>query len=578
MGNLVEKCPPAAFVSTYPPRQCGIATFTCNLVKSLSTLSQHSKGLDNQNHLQVVALSKNPESYKFPADVHFLIRDQYQSDYRQAADFINLSAVDVVSLQHEYGIFGGPDGSHIITLLNNLKKPLVTTLHTVLMEPSANQKKTLEAIAKRSTYVVVLASKAMGILKEVYRVPEEKIVMIPHGTPDIAFLDSSFYKDQFQAEGKRIILTFGLLSPNKGIEYVIEAMARVVKRHPDTLFIILGVTHPEVRQLHGERYRISLENKVKELGLDQHVMFHNHFVSSEKLIQFLVAADIYVTPYLSREQIVSGTLAYAVSCGKAVISTPYWFAEELLNENRGILVPFRDSNAIAKKICDLLANEKKRNKLRKNAYQFGRQMRWSEVAKSYRKVFHKAMTRYRRETIVSGEQQTAPSSPTLPAIKLNHLYTLTDDTGILQHAIYSTPNREHGYCTDDNARALVVATAHYNLFHEEPILAPMQKYLAFLYHAFNTRKNRMRNFMSYDRRWLEDIGSEDCHGRTLYALGYAVSFAPNEHILGLANALFRHVVAGAAALSSPRTSAFSILGCLHYLQRFGGDTEGKTIA
>ncbi len=568
-----------AFVATYPPRKCGIGTFTQDLVKSLAHFFNEDVGPEAEDNLQVIAMNNLPqESYQFPPEVYFEIRDQYKEDYHDAAAFINLSPVDVVSLQHEYGIFGGPDGNHIIHLLNNLKKPVVTTLHTVLKEPSPGQEKTLKSIISFSTKLVVLAERAVDILKSVYDAPDDKIVMIPHGAPDIPFLDPSYYKDQFQAEGRRVILTFGLLSPNKGIEYVIEAMPRVVEEFPDVLYIVLGATHPEVKRIHGEHYRLALEHRVKELGLQDHVVFHNRFVTLERLVQFLVAADIYITPYLSKEQIVSGTLAYALTCGKAVISTPYWYAEELLADDRGFLVPFKDSNAIADKILLLLRDESLRNRLRKNAYQFGRKMIWREVANSYATVFEQALIDYGRHAIPAKVRQKPLTRPSLPEIKLDHLYALTDDTGILQHAVYSTPDRHHGYTTDDNARALIVATMNYKMFQDEEILKPLHTYLAFINHALDRKTNRIRNFMGYNREWLEEAGSEDSHGRTLWALGYTVCHAPDSAILSLSNRLFKNISKLCTQFTAPRAWAYSILGCLYYLKRFGGDTEVRQIA
>ena len=560
-----------AFIATYPPRKCGIATFTHDVVQSLTHL--YEEGAVREDNLQVVALNDLPEGYDYPSEVNFEIRAQHKDDYQRAAEFLNLSSVDAISLQHEYGIFGGPDGVHVVHMLTNLKKPVVTTLHTVLQEPSPMQKETLKAIISLSTLVVVLANKGVEILKKVYDVPEGKIVMIPHGASDVPFLDTSYYKDQFQAEDRRVLLTFGLLSPNKGIEYVIEAMAEVVKAFPDVLYIVLGATHPSVKRRHGEQYRISLENRVKELALEQNVVFHNRFVTLERLIQFLVATDIYVTPYLSKEQISSGTLAYALTSGKAVISTPYWYAEELLQDGRGILVPFKDSRAIAEKVCALLADESMRNRLRKLAYQYGRQMIWREVAKRYDAVFEQAVTEYGRKKIADRVRRKPVAHPALPEIKLNHLQTLTDDTGVFQHAIYTTPNRFDGYTTDDNARALMVATMNHVLFKDDSILKILHTYLAFLNYAVDPTNNRVRNFMSYNREWLDKIGSEDSHGRTLWSLGYTIWHAPNGAILSLTNRLFKQAVKVCTGFNSPRAWAYSILGCLYYLNRFGGDTE-----
>jgi len=575
MNSRIKGTLSAAFVGTYPPRKCGIATFTYDLVQHLKRL--HKEDTLRGESFQVVALNNIPQGYNYPSEVDFEIREPHKSDYREAAEFINLSPVDAISLQHEFGIFGGKDGNNIIHLLNNLKKPVVTTLHTVLANPSPSQKEISKVVTSLSTLVVVLANKAIEILRLVYEVPQEKILMIPHGAPDVPFLDTSYYKDQFQAEDRRVLLTFGLLSPNKGIEYAIDAMTKVTKDYPDILYIILGATHPTVKHLHGEQYRVFLESRVKELDLQQNVVFYDRFVTLDRLIQFLVAADIYVTPYLSREQISSGTLAYALACGKAIISTPYSYAEELLQEKRGILVPFSNSDAIADKICELLADESKRNRLRKNAYQYGRQMVWQEVAKRYDTALEQAVAEYDRKKIARRIRRKTVAHPPLPEIRLKHLRTLTDHTGIIQHASYTIPNRFDGYTTDDNARALMVTTMNYRLLREDKTLELLYTYLAFVNFAFDPRDNRIRNLMSYNRQWNDNVGSEDSHGRAIWSLGYTIRRAPNDAILSLANHLFKQAIKVCTSFISPRAWAYAILGCLHYLRRFSGDTETKSV-
>jgi glycosyltransferase involved in cell wall biosynthesis len=563
-----------AFVGTYLPRRCGIATFTHDLVTNLRALYGSKAG----DALHVLALNNSAAEYEYPPEVRFVIRQQHKGDYREAADFLNLSVHEVLSLQHEFGIFGGDDGSHILHLLENLKKPVLTTLHTVPKEPTSHQRDILKAVCALSTLLVVQAERAIGMLTQIYDVPEQKIVMIHHGAPNVPFLDSSYYKDQFQAEGRPIILTFGLLSPNKGIEYAIEALADAVEEFPDVLYIVLGATHPEVKRRRGEEYRVSLEALVKSKGLGEHVLFHNRFVELEQLVRFLVAADVYLTPYLVREQIASGTLAYAVACGKAIISTPYWYAEELLAEGRGRLVPFRDSAALAEQMIELLGDERLRNRLRKKAYQFGRQMVWGEVAALYAEACERAVIEYGTQVRAKIVREPTVERPALPEINLDHLRSLTDDTGLLQHAIFATPDRYHGYCSDDNARALMLLAENWRLFRHENVLPVMQVYLAFLNHALDLETHRVRNFMSYDRRWLEEAGSEDSHGRTLWALGSVVASAPNDAILAFALRVFKEALHSCTQLTSPRAWAFAILGCIAYLQRFGGDREVQGLA
>ena len=563
----------AAFIASYPPRKCGIGTFTNDLVQSLRQVTAEQR--PREDHLQVVAMNNLPQGYKFPPEVHFVIQEKSRSDYREAADFLNLSTVDVVNLQHEYGIFGGPDGNHILHLLKHVKKPVVTTLHTVLEHPTPGQKKTMEALLEQSTLVVVLAEKAVELLKRVHQYPEKRITLIPHGAPDVPFLDTSFYKDRFHAEDRRVLMTFGLLSPNKGIEVALDALPGIVRHFPDVLYIVLGATHPNVKRDSGEMYRMTLERRVQDLGLEDHVIFHNHFVTLERLVQFLVATDIYITPYLTPEQISSGTLAYAFACGKAIVSTPYWYAQELLAEARGLIVPFEDSKAIEENVLTLFSDENKLNRMRKKAYQAGRRMIWEEVAKAYDAVFERAVNEYGRKRITMRKGPPASAQSSLPEVNLDHLLMLTDDTGILQHASYRTPSRIDGYATDDNARALMVAVMQWDITHEAAILKLLHTYLAFINYAMNPLHNRVHNFMSYRRDWLDEVGSEDCHGRVLWSLGFTLAEAPTKAVLSLANQLFKQGLKVASTFSSPRAWAYTILGCNYYLRRFSGDTECK---
>ncbi len=566
-----------SFISTYPPRQCGIATFASDLLNSMKLIDSNGEPARDYHNFEVVALNNAKESYNYGPEVTFHIRSQHRSDYQRAADFINHSPVDAVSVQHEYGIFGGEDGNYITYLLNSLKKPAISTLHTVLEKPSPGQLQTMKKVCELSSSVVVMAEAARTILQKVYAVPDEKILHIPHGAPDVPFLDPSYYKDQFQAENRKMLLTFGLIGPSKGLEYVIEAMEKVVAVHPDALYLVLGATHPEIKRRHGEEYRHSLQKMVRDRGLEKNVTFYNQYVSIDRLIQFLVATDVYITPYLSREQITSGTLAYALACGKAIVSTPYIYAEELLAEERGCLVPFKDSDALASALIELLSDENLRNRLRKSSYQYGRQMIWNEVARNYASAFEQARFSYGEMFTQSVQTTSVTERAILPEVNMTHVNRLTDDTGILQHAVFSVPDRNHGYCTDDNARALISAVMNWRLFKDESIRKRLLSYLAFLYHAYNPRHGRVRNFMSYDRRWLEDVGSEDSHGRTLWALGYTIAHPPGDDILGLANRLFKDLVAAPLKFTSPRAWAFSVLGTQYYLRRYGGDARVKKI-
>jgi glycosyltransferase involved in cell wall biosynthesis len=566
-----------AFISTYPPRRCGIATYTADLTGNFRQLYSEGNHNDDPHIFEVIALNNRPQGYQYGREVSFHIRDQHRGDYQRAADFINVSPIDVVCLQHEFGIFGGEDGSYIIHLLRSLKKPVVTTFHTILAEPLPGQQKTLSRICELSTLVVVQAQMAVKLLEDVYGIPPSKIVMIPHGAPDVPFLDSSFYKDRFQAEGRIMLLTFGLLGPNKGIEYAIAAMEKVAAKFPEVLYIVLGATHPEVKRRYGEKYRHHLEQLVREKGLQEQITFYNQYVSLERLIEFLVATDIYLTPYVNKDQITSGTLAYALACGKVIVSTPYWYAQELLADGRGCLVPFRDSEAMADSLLNLLQDGELRTRMRKLSYQYGRKMIWREVARRYAAAFEKSLLEYSSPAKKSVQSLAVTESAVLPEIRLDHLHTLTDDTGLFQHALYTVPDRTHGYCTDDNARAMLVTVMNWRLFKDDSILPLFRTYLSFLLYAYNQDEGRMRNFLSYQRQWQEDTGSEDSHGRSIWALGYTIAHPPDDSLLGLVTRLFKQCLLPLPSFTSPRAWAFAIIGVIHYLKRFGGDPEARKL-
>src|SRR5512147_213826 len=377
-----------AFIGNYSPRQCGIATFTTDLCESIA---------DEYNGTACIALPVNDTEagYEYPARVRFELTEKDIESYRRAADFLNINNVDMVSLQHEYGIFGGKAGSYILTLLRELRMPIVTTLHTVLQHPDADQRRVLEEIISLSDRVVVMSERGVELLQSVYQVPEEKIDLIPHGIPDVAFVDPSFHKDLFGVEGKSVLLSFGLLSANKGIENVITALPAILEKYPNVVYIVVGATHPHVIQNEGETYRLSLQWLAREKGVEANVIFYNRFVSLDELVQFISASDIYITPYLDAAQITSGTLAYTLGAGKAIISTPYWYAEEMLADERGALVPFSDPEALTAQVIDLLENESKRHAMRKRAYLFGRDMVWPQVARRYMKTFERARAEHR---------------------------------------------------------------------------------------------------------------------------------------------------------------------------------------
>ncbi len=559
-----------AFLGTYVPRQCGIATFTNDLATATATIAGQALGYGNA--VQVLAVSDMGSAYSYGPEVRFELQQQKKTDYRDAADFLNVTPIDVVSLQHEFGIYGGQDGAFILTLLGNLKKPVVTTLHTVLEKPTDTQKETLRAISSLSQLVIVMAKRAWDMLREIYEIPEEKIRFIHHGVPEVGFVDPGFYKDQFGVEGRQVILTFGLLNPNKGIEVGIDAIAEIVDTFPDVAYFVLGATHPEVKKLYGQSYLVSLEQRAKESGVARNVIFHNRYVTLDELCQFLQVSDIYVAPYWSREQITSGTLAYSLGCGKAIISTPSWYAEEMLAEDRGLLIPFGDAKALAKSLCLLLSNEVRRNQLRKKAYLFGRQMIWREVARGYLRTFEEAVSRYGDLVPWLAIPAHDPLRTTLPEVRLDHVRLMTDDTGILRYCSYATPDRRHGYWTDDNARALAAMVQNWRLFRNGDVMPLCQTYLSFLYDAMDEKTGGFRRHLSYQRKWTEEPLADISQGRALWALGLAIGHPPNAAVLGLASRLFDGALKLVGKMTTPLAISFTILGLNAYLQRFGGAT------
>lgn len=557
-----------AFVGNYLPRECGIATFTTDLCTALAV----EYGRDR---LFAIPVNDPDSSYDYPEQVRLELEQEELASYERAADFLNFNGNDLVCLQHEYGIYGGIAGRYILTLLRKLKMPLVTTLHTVLREPDANQRAVLEEIAALSDRLVVMSELAAELLRDVYSVPGEKIDVIPHGVPEMHFMDPNYFKDSFGTEGKSVLLTFGLLSPNKGIENVIRALPAILAQHPNVVYIVSGVTHPHIRRREGERYREELKALAEELGVSSHLILNNRFVSAEELIEHVGAADIYITPYRQEAQVVSGTLAIALGAGKAIISTPYWHAKELLADGRGVIVPFDDPDSIAKAVLRLLDNDAERHAMRKRAYLYSRETTWPKTARAYMASFQRA--RFERSLRPRPAQlsEAGLSAPDeLPVLNTAHLRSMTDDTGMLQHAIFSVPNTREGYTTDDNARALVVSTylderASFESTGEHSNLS--RRYLAFLWLAFHSDTGRFRNFLGYDRKWLEDVGSEDSHGRALWSLGIVLGHSQDEGLRGAAGRLFEAAMPMSLTFRSPRAWAFSILGMQAYLDWFPGD-------
>lgn len=556
-----------AFLGDFPPRQCGIATFTKDIRDAVAGIRPESTCL-------VAAVTDPGRSYEYPPEVRFEIAEPDARTYARAADFLNLSNVSLLCVQHEFGIFGGPAGSHLIGLLKRVHMPIVTTLHTVLRDPNPDQRKVFGDVVRLSNRLVIMSEMGRDILQEVYNVDPAKIALIPHGIPDVPFVDPNFYKDQFAVTGRPVILTFGLISPNKGIEYGIEALAKVAAKHPDVVYIILGATHPNLVRAEGETYRLSLERLAKKFGVERNVMFVNRYVNNEELLEFIGAADIYLTPYLHEAQITSGTLAYCFGSGKAVVSTPYWHATELLRNGRGILVPFRDADAIADGIIELLDNPASCHAMRKQAYLLGREMIWKQVAHAYAVTFENALAEFGAASAwrVKNAATLTTEQADLPLWRFDHLLRISDSTGVFQHSIYSVPWFDHGYCTDDNSRALLLTSLLEDIDSLPNELVPLQSAAAaFLQHAMNVHSGRFRNFMSFDRRWLEDSGSEDCHGRAIWALGAIVGRTRRDHLRNWAASLLDRALPIVESFSSPRAWAFTVLGLHEYLRVLHGD-------
>jgi len=563
-GSKIRKI---AFVGDHLPRKCGIATFTSDLLAAVAAAHPQSQCFS-------VSVNDIQGGYKYPQVVRFEIEERDLSSYLRAADFLNISDVDIVCLQHEFGIFGGTAGGHILALLRELRMPVVTTLHTILREPKADQRRVMQELVSLSTRLVVMAERGRQMLQEIYQAPPAKIDLIPHGIPDVGFVDPTYFKDQFGVEGRVVLLTFGLLSPNKGIEYVLNALPHILAEFPDVVYIVLGATHPNELREHGEAYRLSLEILAKKNKLEKNVIFYNRFVDLENLKEFIGAADLYITPYLNEAQITSGTLAYAFGAGKAVISTPYWHAAELLAEDHGVLVPFGDAPAIAREVIGLLRDDTRRNAIRKNAYKLGREMVWSKVARLYMHSFESSQIEGAARSRKSLATKTLDQKPReLPELKLSHLSRMTDSTGIFQHAIFSVPNFSEGYCTDDNARAFILAVLLSEMGEDpERVRTLASTYAAFLHHAFDLKTKRFHNHLSFDRRWLDEQGSEDCQARALWALGVGVGRSPYRSFQIMAGQLFALALPALTEFTSPRAWAFGLIGIHEYLRRLSGDS------
>jgi glycosyltransferase involved in cell wall biosynthesis len=553
-----------AFIGNSLPRRCGIATFTADLRQAVVAAKP---GLQ----AGIVVMNDAGNRYDYPPDVIHQIDEDRIEDYTSAADALNASQTRVVCLQHEFGIFGGEAGSHILALLARLTMPVVTTLHTVLAAPSPAQREVLQGVIRASARVIVMAEKGRELLRQVYGVPADRIEIIPHGIPEVAFAEPDAAKLRLGFTGRPVILTFGLLSPSKGIEVMIDAMPLVLQRCPAAIYVVLGATHPNLVRQQGEAYRESLVARAMARGVAGSVVFLDRFVDLDMLLDFISAADVYVTPYLHEAQMTSGTLAYSYGLGKAVVSTPYWHAQDLLADGAGLLVPFNDAPAVGEAVAGLLADDARRFDMRRRAYAASRPMTWPRTALRYLSLFDRVRREHRpRLTAPPLAQPRAPR--VLPEMRTEHLLAMCDDTGLLQHAVHAVADRAHGYCVDDNARALLLGCTMMAP-GEQPLPEPLvARFAAFVQHAWNADRGRFRNFMSFDRRWLEASGSEDSHGRTLWALGKAARADVNASRRRWAAELFIQALPTTETFGSPRAWAFTLLGLEDYGEAVPDDT------
>lgn len=560
-----------AVIGNSLPRRCGIATYTTDLKNAISISRPDLETC-------IVAMTDRGQAYDYPPAVAFQIKDGSIEDYIRAADFLNAGQFDTVCLQHEFGIFGGEAGAHILVLLSRLAMPVVTTFHTVLANPTPAQRTVMERIVDASSKVVVMAHKGRELLRDVYLVPDDKIEVIAHGIPDVAFVAPDAAKARLGFEQDSVILTFGLLSPNKGIEVMIDAMPQILKRCADAVYVVLGATHPNLVRNQGEAYREGLMARVRELGIDDHVVFLDRFVDLATLLEFISMCDVYVTPYLNEAQMTSGTLAYSFGLGKPVVSTPYWHARELLTEGCGVLVPFGDAAAIGDEIAKLLTDDVRRQAMSRRAYAASRTMTWECTAERYMSVFETARQGHRPKVFARSDVGSpGPRGPAPPDMQIGYFLSMCDDVGLFQHAVHSVPDRAHGYCVDDNARALLLACALNNP-GEQPLSEVLtSRFAAFVQHAWNPDTGQFRNFMGFNRTWLEDRGSEDSHGRTLWALGEAArrDASPARRLWAIA--LFAQALSVAESFRSPRAWAFTLLGLDAYCAVAPDDLRARAV-
>ncbi len=552
-----------ALVGSFPPRRCGIATFTSDVAKSLSEA-------DPRISCEVLAVLDANDPAPTDPIVHHTIRQDEEADYVQAARRLNEAVVDVVCIQHEFGIYGGPSGRMLIPFMNALHAPIVTTLHTVLERPTPEQERVMRAILRRSARVIVMAERGANMLKRIYGADPAKIIVTPHGAPDVAYRPAEDCKQRFGFDGRLVMLTFGLLSPGKGIENVIEAMPAIIQRNPTALYVILGATHPHLVRRDGEAYRRKLMHMAADLGVSNHIEFVNAYVENGLLLEYLAAADVYVTPYLNEAQITSGTLAYAIALGKPIVSTPYWHAQEAVTPEIGDLVPFGSVKGFADKLSDLLEDDELREERALNAYHAGRRTIWKRSGERYLKAFNDSLAEARSHPIT---RRIHARAPTLAAVK-----RMSDSCGIYQHGAFGVPDRPHGYCIDDVARAMILIQWSRKAGLKDAELDSLETtYAAFINHAWNPDLQSFRNFMSFERTWREDAGSEDSNGRTFWSIGETLAGSSNIHIQRWADQMVRMTVPAVLTLTPLRAKAFSILGADAILSQSSDHSGARAI-
>ncbi len=536
-----------ALIGNALPRKCGLATFTSHVADALR-VRYPALILD---HYAI----DDSTGVTYPDDIH-TIRLDTLADYRDAAGRIEASGAGAIWLQHEYGIFGGEAGAYILDLLNSTSLPVIVTLHTVLEKPNPVERAVFERLLERADHLIVMASHGADILRRVYGVAPHRFTIIPHGVPDRPQRNPEDLKARFGWQGRRVLMTFGLLAPDKGIQHMIEAMPAIVAAHPDALYAVVGATHPNLVRREGERYREALMERAAELGVAAHIRFTDAFVEQEELLDMLQASDIYVTPYLNMAQVTSGTLSYAVAVGKPVVSTPYLHARELLADDHGVIVAPADPAALAEAIGGLLDDDRHRAAVARRAYGRGRTMLWPRIVERALAPLAAGS----RHTRHRGERRTT----TLP---LTAVERMSDGTGMLQHAIHNIADRRHGYCIDDNARALLLAVHRGKVEPDGRMAELASTYAAFLQHGWNPDRSRFRNFMSFERLWCEPVGSEDSNGRTLWALGYTAAQSPWSGIREWAQALFEVSGTAMGILDACRARAFAAIGAHALLKR-----------